>query len=167
MCFGQLWWRNRFVEREKSISLSEVKCIVCRFPIGGAEYILQYSIFSALYCKMWFDAILPEIWRKYVYEIEAMRVAISLPCKWKMWSIEPQSEIFPKWCNATTALIPHASFSRVEDIFVQFRNIFLRFEKHQILISQAKLLDKMIPSDPNGQQGDCSYINAFLFPRFQ
>ena len=158
---------NRFVERGKSISLSEVKCIVCRFPIGGAEYILQYSIFSALYCKMWFDAILPEIWRKYVYEIEAMRVAISLPCKWKMWSIEPQSEIFPKWCNATTALIPHASFSRVEDIFVQFRNIFLRFEKHQILISQAKLLDKMIPSDPNGQQGDFSYINAFLFPRFQ
>ena len=84
------------VEKEKSISLSEVECIVCWFPIGGAEYILQYSIFSVLYCKMWFDAILPEIWRKYVYEIEAMRVAISLPCKWKMWSIEPQSEIFPK-----------------------------------------------------------------------
>ena len=41
------------LEKGKSISLSEVKCIVCRFPIdGGAEYILQYSIFSALYCKM-------------------------------------------------------------------------------------------------------------------
>ena len=45
-----------------------------------------------------------------------------------MSSSELQSEIFPKWCNATTSLIPRASFSRVETYLFNFETYFFSFK---------------------------------------
>ena len=104
-------------------------------------------------------SILPVNWLSSSFELKLGGGPYHILAMWKMRSIEPQSEIFPKWCNVTTSLIPRASFSRVEDIFVQFWNIFLQFQKHQILISHTELLDKMIPSDPN-------WRSALLIRRF-